>query len=357
MKSFYRGRPSRTFWRTGVAESTTAVPPDLYVPKVQISRTTKIATAGSCFAQHVGNALKKRGFSVLDAEPAPPELAPEHAAQFGYGIFSGRYGNIYTVRQFLQLVQEIYGRSQPAMAVWERGGRFFDALRPSVEPDGLASAELVQSHRTYHLSKVKALLEDADVLVFTLGLTEVWEHRETGTVYPTAPGTIAGSHDPSTFAFRNLEFNDVYRDFKKVRTLLKRVNPNLRFIITVSPVPLAATAEDSHVLPATIYSKSVLRAVAGKLFAEFDDIDYFPSYEIITGPQSRGAYFEDDLRSVTPQGVNFVMDCFFRSQMGEETVADVKPRKKSTPKVAKKRREDDEDEVVCEEALLAAFAE
>ena len=40
------------------------------------------------------------------------------------------------------------------------------------------------------------------------------------------------------------------------------MNPKARLVLTVSPVPLAATASGSHVLPATIYSKSVLRAAA-----------------------------------------------------------------------------------------------
>ncbi len=40
--------------------------------------------------------------------------------------------------------------------------------------------------------------------------------------------------------------------------------------------------------------------------------DYFPSFEIITGSYNRGAYFEDDLRSVKPEGVSHVMKLFMR---------------------------------------------
>jgi hypothetical protein len=75
-------------------------------------------------------------------------------------------------------------------------------------------------------------------------------------------------------------------------------------------VPLTATATGGHALTANTYSKSVLRAVAGQLAQEHQQIDYFPAYEIITGVPFRGAFFEPNLREVTPEGVEFVMRRF-----------------------------------------------
>lgn len=43
-----------------------------------------------------------------------------------------------------------------------------------------------------------------DVFVFTLGLTEGWEAVEDGTMFPMAPGTVAGSYDPTGYRLRNL---------------------------------------------------------------------------------------------------------------------------------------------------------
>ena len=59
------------------------VQPNLYRPKFPIDRTMPIATAGSCFAQHIGRAMRTRGFNVLDAEPAPPGLDERGAQAFG----------------------------------------------------------------------------------------------------------------------------------------------------------------------------------------------------------------------------------------------------------------------------------
>lgn len=321
MTSPYAARPPRSFWRTGVADVDGMVLPELYRAKFPIDRSMPIATAGSCFAQHIGRAMRTRGFNVLDAEPAPPGLDDAAAQAFGYRIYSARYANIYTVRQFVQIVEEALGRFTPAEQVWEKAGRFYDAMRPSVEPEGLSSPELVLQHRAHHLAAVRQVLAEASVLVFTMGLTEAWVDRETGCVYPTAPGTIAGQFDPDRHVFKNFDYPEILEDFTRLRALLKEINPGLRMLVTVSPVPLTATAGDEHVLAATTYSKSVLRAVAGKVAREYDDVDYFPSYEVITSAKARGRFFSDNLRSVEPIGVATVMATFF----GEEDPANAVP--------------------------------
>lgn len=383
MTSPYADRPARSFWRTGVAEVAGDVLPDLYRAKFPIARSAPVATAGSCFAQHIGRAMRARGFNVLDGEPAPEGMDEPTAQAFGYRIYSARYANIYTVRQFAQLVEEALGRFTPAEQVWERNGRHFDAMRPSVEPDGLASPELVLRHRAHHLAAVRRVLAEAAVLVFTMGLTEAWVDRATGCAYPTAPGTIAGAYDPERHAFCNFDYPEVYADFVRLRAVLKEINPSLRMLLTVSPVPLTATAGDEHVLAATTYSKSVLRAVAGRVAAEFDDVDYFPSYEVITGAKARGRYFADNLRSVEPAGVATVMATFFgeaapaavASAAAKPVEGDARPRgsggdperaarrarrKAQRPKGGRpgraKRGAESEEDVVCEEALLEAFA-
>jgi hypothetical protein len=364
VNSPYRDRPKRSFWRSGVAETSSPVPAELYKPKFAIQKSDRIATAGSCFAQHLGRNLLSRGYTVVDMEPAPAVLDSVTAQSFGYGIYSARYGNIYTVRQLLQLVQECMGRFTPADRVWERDGRFFDAQRPSVEPEGLGSPELVLEHRAYHLQQVRQMFESVDVLVFTLGLTEVWETADASTVFPTAPGTIAGDYDPDRYRFRNLTFLEISSDFRKLLKLLRSINPKLKLLLTVSPVPLTATATDNHVLVATTYSKSVLRSVAGQLADQVDFIDYFPSYEIITGAPARYRFFEDNMREVTAEGVANVMTTFFSSRASAEDQASAPPMQRlqaSPPKRPREkapgRKEKKAETVVCEDVLLEAFAE
>jgi hypothetical protein len=75
-------------------------------------------------------------------------------------------------------------------------------------------------------------------------------------------------------------------------------------------VPLVATATDSHVLAATIYSKSVLRVVAEEVALALPWACYFPSYEIVTGPQASHDFFEPNRRDVSPNAIEAVMSAF-----------------------------------------------
>ena len=367
MKSPYSELPPRNFWRSGVSEAHPLTVENLYVKKFPLAETDKIATAGSCFAQHVSNYLQKNGFSVMDVEPPPSVLSEDVAKSFGYKIYSARYGNIYTVRQLLQLARDAESGTVDAADVWTKDGRFFDALRPNIEPDGFDSVEETLALRRHHLAKVRELFEQMDVLVFTLGLTEAWIDKRSGRVYPTAPGTIAGSYDPAIHAFHNFGFNEIHDDFVEFHDLIRKRNPNVRIILTVSPVPLTATAATDHVLIATTYSKSVLRSVAGALAQENDNIDYFPSYEMIASPWSKGFFFESNMRAVNSGGVAAVMRIFFDQHGGKprETRAPARAaaeggRPRMTWKERRKARQEkatqSAEDAVCEDLLLEAFA-
>lgn len=333
----YKGLPDKAFWRTAVAQRHYVDLEDLARP-IRMSLSDRVATAGSCFAQHIGRHLRASGAVYLDLEPRPDWLPAEDGKRFGFDTYSCRYGNVYTTRQLVQLTEEALGLRRPAEAVWSRGGRHFDALRPSVDPVGLDTPEQVLAMRQAHLRAVTRMLDSLDVFVFTLGLTEAWESREDGTVYPTAAGTLVGSHDPAKYVFHNFRYNEIADDLRRFWSLLKSRNPKARMLLTVSPVPLTATASADHVLVASVRSKSVLRAVAGDLAEDDDDVFYFPSYEVIASHPGRAMFFNPDLRTVNDAGVQVVMKHFFRA-FGATSTAPAA-----------------EEDIICDESTLERFA-
>lgn len=356
----YQGLDDRAFWRSGVADAGAFPPPDLYRPKFRITRDMPIFTAGSCFAQHVGRALAGADFKVIDTETLPADVPDELARRWGYRMYSARFGNIYTTRQLRQLMDEALDGQPLAEPIWQRDGKFYDAFRPNVTPGGLDTPDHVTEARRFHLGAVRDAASQASVVVFTLGLTETWQHGATGTVYPTAPGTIAGWYDAASFHFVNFRAGQIRDDFLAARTRFQALNPDVKFLLTVSPVPLTATASGDHVLPATVYSKSVLRTVAGELAQDFDDIDYFPSYEIVASHPSKGAMFDDNLRTVRGDGVAQVMAEFLSAHDPAPTIEDRRARRQA--RLARKaaqaqqaRQSQGDDDVVCEDALLEAF--
>jgi hypothetical protein len=346
MPSPYDGLPDTAFWRTGVAGADPTAPKGLWKPKFAVEPGMAIATAGSCFAQHLRAPFAAAGLGVLDAEPAPPGLTGDDARRFGYGLFSARCGNIYTVRQLLQLSRDAARGAVDPADVWIRDGRFVDALRPAVEPGGLAAVEEVLEHRRHHLLRVADLFAAADVVVFTLGLTEAWIGAS-GRVYPTAPGTIAAPRDGVEIRFHNFRVAEILADLAALHDELRLFSPGVRLLLTVSPVPLTATASGAHVLAASTASKAALRAAAGEFAADNPDVDYFPSYEIITNPAARGAFYDANLRTVTASGVAAAMRAFLAAQ-GLGVAAASAPN-------AVAADEDFADDVICEDALLEAF--
>ena len=187
-KSPYDGLEPRAYWRSGVVDRKPTRLEGLYDPRFLIAPDTRVMTAGSCFAQHVHRAMTEAGYDVVDEEPAPAHVGAELADRYFYGKFSARYGNVYTSRQFLQLLREAEGRHIPAHPVWAKDSFYIDALRPNVEPKGYETPEAVLLARREHLAAVRAAVRRADVLVFTLGLTETWADANSGTIMAEDPG-------------------------------------------------------------------------------------------------------------------------------------------------------------------------
>ena len=225
----YSGLPADRFWKSGVVQQDPRFAA-LYSKKYDIAPTAKIATAGSCFAQHVTRWLKTHGLNFLDLEPAPSRLSIKMSERFQYGVYSCRYGNLYTPAQLLQLAQEaLLDRDLSGVAVWKReDGRFVDAFRPAVDPDAFDTAEETLLHRRLHLAAVKRMFKSADVFVFTLGLTEAWLSADGAVVYPTAPGTLAGVYDPGAYKFHNYSVTETMAAMRGAIDLIRSVNPGCR---------------------------------------------------------------------------------------------------------------------------------
>ena len=356
----YETLPEDRFWRTAVAERDALEITGLWKPRHEIRRRTRIVTAGSCFAQHFAKALVARRYRWLDFEPGPAGLTAEQRKDYHYGTFSFRTGNIYTPRMLHQWLSWALTDVPVPEAVWEKDGRFYDPFRPGVEPGGFVSPEELCASRRETLAAIAAAVKGSHVFVFTMGLTEAWQDRATGVEYAVCPGTVAGTFDAEAHGFVNHGFAALMADMTAALRLLFRVNRGLKVLLTVSPVPLTATASGNHVLTATSHSKSLLRAVASELVRAQPRVDYFPSYEIITHPAYRGRFFASNLRSVLPEGVDHVMAQFFRDQAAAfGAVAALPPAPAALvplPEEAPEPELSEAEELRCEEEILAAFA-
>jgi hypothetical protein len=296
----YQTLADKAFWSRSVARNWNA--------GALVSSATPLLTpddliisAGSCFAANIVPHLEAVGYEYLRTE-----IVDEEDDRFNYSRYSATYGNIYTARQFRQLVERSLGRFKPMEDRWVAADAIIDPYRPGLPFAAEDESEfdlLIHSH----LKKTREAFERATVLVFTLGLTEAWISTLDGAAFPACPGVIAGTFDPSRHRLVNFHVREIVEDMRAALAQLREINPKLRTLLTVSPVPLVATATGKHVYVANFYSKAALRAAAEEIAESEPSVTYFPAMEIVLGMDA-DANFEADRRNVSAAGVARVMD-------------------------------------------------
>lgn len=328
----YKTAPHKAFWSKAVQLNPDPI--SLMRPGAPlISKGDRVVSAGSCFAANLVPYLKEAGLSYLKTEGFHPLWVYSPPENLSYGKFSAAYGNIYTSRQLLQLMQRALGIFRPAEDRFTEKGRVIDVFRPGLRYSATNNEEF-DSLQKQHFKAVIEAFTACDVFIYTLGLTEAWVSTEDGSVFPACPGTIAGTFDPTKHKFQNFSTFEVAEDLSTFMGLLHNINQRVRVILTVSPVPLVATATDDHVIEATVYSKSALRVAAAEVSRRYRFVSYFPAYEIITGPQAPENFFEADRRTPSKVGIDAVMRAFLHGcgiEQGEYDRPDAAETRKEAP--------------------------
>jgi hypothetical protein len=345
----YAGLPNFQIWARAVADRPEGFIDPQHAARFTIDRSLRISSAGSCFAQRIAERLRDAGYNYFVTEPGPMWETPEELAARSFGAYSARFGDIYTTLQLLQLAQRAVGEFSPQEPPWPFKGGVVDPLRPRVEPQGFASPAELEADRAEHLAAVRRMLAESDVFVFTMGLTETWCCTADDTALPLCPGAGIGTFDAQRYAFRNLTVDENVRYFEAFLQIAWRLNPGLRVILTVSPVPLAATMEPRHVVQSTVWSKSVLRVAAEEIRSRHEAVDYFPSYEIVAGGFDGHDGFEPDRRSVSTPAVDRVMLSFFHAYAAQGQ----RPPAALLPQAVVPKPEND----VCDEVYFERFLE
>ena len=117
-------------------------------------------------------------------------------------------------------------------------------------------------------------------MVFTIGLAEVWQDRDTGGVFWRGiPDEI---FDENRHVFRLTTVEENARNLKQMIAIIRSLNPTAPIVLTLSPVPLMATFRDISCLTADCVSKSVLRVALDQVMSTRPpNVYYWPSFEIV----------------------------------------------------------------------------
>jgi hypothetical protein len=244
-----------------------------------------IFTIGSCFARNMERELRALGFltPVLDHLERPGLQDVRAPAINNYGTPS-IYNELAWALGERPFVLEDH-------AVESSDGKFADLHMPT----WLRSTSWnVLVRRRQAIQALYRTVTDCRVVIMTLGLVEVWYDTKTQGYVNQTPRPTALKRDPDRFRLHVLSFSETYDYLDRALDLIRRHGrPDVRVILTVSPVAMAATHRAQDVILANSYSKSVLRAAAETAVSEHDFVTYFPSYETCALSDRRYAWAGD----------------------------------------------------------------
>lgn len=265
-----------------------------------IDRTTPIGSAGSCFAVRIGERLQKEKYNYVVTEPNIDRMT-------GFHQYCARWGIIFNVPSFRQMVERAFGVRKLPKVVWTHFGqekpKIQDPFREDVVFD---TVEEYERDIEAHTAASREALMKCKVFVMTLGMNEVWYLRAGNVALARSNHSITGS----LVKKKVLTVEENLYDLQRMLDIWREHNPELKIIVTTSPVPLSATflANDYHVIAANCHSKSTLRVVA-QAFAERNrDVYYFPAYEAVMYCTQNA--WEADQRHVSDAAVGNVMALF-----------------------------------------------
>ena len=157
----------------------------------------------------------------------------------------------------------------------------------------------------------------ADVIIMTLGYVETWIDTRFGICTNVTPDPRIVRKDPERFVFKRLTYNENMENLEALHALLAKYGkPGHKIVVTVSPVPLLTTFTNEDVIVANTYSKNTLRAVTTDFVEMHDNVDYFPSYEMVMNAKVETAWLPDK-RHVRGDLAHQVMTLFVRKWVTE----------------------------------------
>jgi hypothetical protein len=277
-------------------------------PKFKLHRDDKFYAMGSCFARGLENALVKHKITVESAAPEFARLQAANKEVSGLG-FTNKY-NTYSILNELRWALEP-GAEFPRDSIVQLTKTTWDDphTTPTLEFAGLE--ETLQ--RRALMQAVTKRIKNCRGVIFTLGLAEVWRDVKADVFINRTPIPSLLKTEPDRYEFHLTSFAENMANLEAIHALLTEYgHPDVRIVVTISPVPLMNTFSTMDIVVANTWAKSLLRAVAQEWAAAHPNVDYFPSYEIVQ-TSDRAAVWEPDLRHVKGAGAQHVMELFLRN--------------------------------------------
>lgn len=277
-------------------------------PKFQFSEDMSFFPIGSCFVTHIANSLTERGYEVLTNRL---RIGTEHFPDPQYHYENDIALIKFTPHSMLNEIQVNVGaRDLPDHGLINlQNGTYWNPQLHKILPGPLDVCRDIQERVRQTVSSIL----EADVVFITLGLTETWFDTKLDIALNENPLVIRELRRAASderFAFRNIGYPETIVCLETLLGLVREKSiKDVKFVLTVSPIPLARTFTERDIITANMFSKSVLRVAAQTLADKYDWVDYFPSYEIVINTHRELAWRHNQ-RHIQDGMVDCIMQTF-----------------------------------------------
>jgi hypothetical protein len=259
-----------------------------------LSYKDKTMLIGSCFTEHIGNALSELKFDTLQ-NPNGILFGPDAVCK---SLLSYAENKKYTEKDLFQL-NEVWHS-------WQHHSRF-------------SHVNVAEAVRIINESQQKAheFLKKADWLIITLGSSFTYELTDQASLASeNIRNGVANCHraPANWFNKKMLDIEDISEMLKDCLKQLKQFNPELKFIFTISPV--------RHIRDGVVEnnrSKARLIESVHYIVQKFESAFYFPAYELVIDVLRDYRFYDIDLVHPNYPATEFVMEKFTENCIDEES--------------------------------------
>lgn len=270
----------------------------------EINHQQKILSVGSCFTEHIGNALLEYKFDVL---------------QNPHGILFDPMAVCSSLLSYIEPKQYTQGdlfHLNELWHSWDHHSRF-----SHTDPE--------QSLAKINAAQVNAhgFLKNADWLIITLG--SAFSYKLVEQRYQA----VANCHRaPAQWFQKHLStLDEIIARLDNTIHQLFHFNPKLQIIFTISPV--------RHIRDGVVdnnRSKARLIEAVHHLVNKFDKLHYFSSYELVIDILRDYRFYAEDMVHPNYLATGFVLEHFTKTYMSEGTLSLIEELKKVA--IARKHR-------------------
>jgi len=242
---------------------------------------------GSCFSEHIGKRLSENKFDNL----------------------TNPFGTIYNpVSIFALMENSLLEKPTDKKKILKNQGVFrhydFHSDISSLSEDDLRT----QIEESNKYSKIYLLR--SKWIIITLGTAIVYRHKKLDTIVGNCHKVPAAEFDK-----QRLHPDEIIERFKTFYETLSTMNKDCNIILTVSPV---RHIKDS--LETNSISKSILRYASAVIAETWDNVHYFPSYEMLIDDLRDYRFYTADMVHPSDAAIDYIWEAFQQSYFSEESM-------------------------------------